>query len=282
MEINMKNMIAAVALSASIPVMASADVLTEFDLTQNSEFLRLTDNNPTTHTGYRVTEDGTEIYPVRIPGIRDGWFSDGEGSLFYTEVTGDFMVETAATVFRLDGEEGVPAAEFTSAGLMIKKPNEVWGEAAWLMFNIGHQRGYWAREMKVTRPSVDPAMILPQWNTSSLSTLKLSPAFMEEGFTKLRLARIGGELRAYYQDEDGSWQQEVPANVRETVGFGTDIPIEGFNEQTLTPINIGLGDVVHVGIITNSGTRVERSDGAGRFQYLRIERINSFDEALQP
>ena len=281
LEIKMKKLIVAATLSASIPI-ASAETIATFDLTRNADFIRLTDNNPAAHTGYQVTDEGTNIFPVKVPGMRDGWFSDGEGSLFYTEVTGDFMVETAATVFRLDGEEGMPSAEFTSAGLMVKKPNDVWGESAWLMYNIGHQRGSWAREMKVTHPSVDAKMVLPGWNTLSLSTLKLSPAHQEDGLTKLRLARIGDEYRAYYQDEQGIWKQEVPDNVQETVGFGTEIAIEGFNEESLTPTNFGIGNVVHVGIITNSGTRVERSDGGGRFGYLHIERIKSFDEALQP
>ncbi|MCT4613427.1 MAG: hypothetical protein N4A49_00970 [Marinifilaceae bacterium] len=257
------------------------EIMKTYDFSKESDLKLLIDNNSAKHTGAKVVNDNLEIYPVKVPGMRDGWFSDGESSLFYTEVSGNFMIETEATVFRLDGTDALPKGEFTSAGLIVKKPNAKLGEASWIMYNIGFQRGLWARELKVTHPSVNPKMILPDWETLSLSTLKLIPAENELKFAKLRIAKIGTETRAYYQDRNGNWVQESPKNVTETSGFGTDVPIEGFNENELNPKNYGLENIVHAGIITNPGTRITESDGGGRFKGLTIYKINSFDDALK-
>ncbi len=260
---------------------SNLEVIKAFDFSKESDFNLLTDNNPNKHTGVKIVDNHLEIYPIKKPGMRDGWFSDGESSLFYTEVSGNFMIETESTVFRIDGTDGMPKGEFTSAGLMIKKPNAKMGEAAWIMYNIGFQRGIWAREFKVTHPSVDPKMILPHWETLSLSTLKLFPAQNELKFAKLRIAKIDTETRAYYQDQSGNWVQESAENASETTGFGTEIGIEGFNDKELNPRNYGLGNTVHAGIITNPGTRIDESDGAGRFKSFTIYKINSFEDALK-
>lgn len=257
------------------------EVIKSFDFSKGKDFKQLTDNNVIKHSGTKIVNKQLEVYPIKNPGMRDGWFSDGEGSLFYTEASGNFMIETEATVFRLDGTDSLPKGQFTSAGLMIKKPNAKLGEAAWIMYNIGFQRGYWARELKVTQPSVDPKMILPGWKTLSLSTLKLIPAENELQFMKLRIAKIGNETRVYYQDKNNKWVQESAKNVKETTGFGTDVIIEGYNDKELNPKNYGLGDKVHVGIITNSGTRIEESDGGGRFKNLIIYKIDNFNDALR-
>lgn len=192
------------------------------------------------------------------------------------------------SIFRLDGTDALPEANFSTAGLLIKKPKYKNSEACWVMYNVGFQAGFWGREFKVTRANMDTTVVNPMTQKpASFSTLKLIPTERTE-YTKLRLARIDNEFRSYYQDTNGQWAENDASKVTFTFGWGTEYPIENFNDDILRPTNFGLGDKVQVGIVTNPGMNPDQEkiqdisvrDSGARFKYLAIKKIKSFDEAL--
>ncbi len=214
-----------------------------------------------------------------------GWFSDSQGPLLYKDVTGDFMIETEVSIHRKDGKPGLPEANYSSAGLLVRDPASTHGEASWLMFNIGFQNRFYGRELKVTRPMNIPKEENPFYDVGfhSLSTLYLLPEENTDPI-KLRVARIGGELRGYYYS-DGKWHEQKPQQGMEVLGNGIQAEVSEFGNGHFRPNGMNLPDTVQAGIIVNPGmdaadiTNVKR-DGYARFSYVEIAPIASFDEAL--
>lgn len=249
-----------------------------------NEVKKFEDYDNSKHKGYAVSGNKLKVVP---DGKGIGWFSDSQGSLLYQNVSGNFMVETEVDVFRLDGKPGLPKAQFSSAGLLIKNAGDEKGKATWVMYNGGYQNSFWGRELKVTRKSngfkLDPMYMM---GYKSLSTLYMIPASQQTLSVKLRLARIDGEIRAYYSDASGKWQEEKPIEEMEVMGNGAKYPVEDFNKSVFRPKNFGLEDSVQVGIITNPGMKTSNPlmrfrDAGFSFHYFNISKVQSFSECTK-
>lgn len=234
------------------------------------------------HKSLKVEEKKLSIIP---DGRGIGWFSDSKGTYLYKELTGNFMIETEVEVRRLDHKPYNPEAQFSSGGLLVRKPSSKNSHETWLMYNIGYQNSFYGREIKATRPSqgfrLDPTYLM---GYKSLSTLYLMPA-ADEKAVKLRMARINEEFRCYYHS-NGQWHEEIPTKDMAVMGNGTQYPVENFNEETFRPNQLNFGDNVQVGIIANPGMNtknpfVKFRDAYMSFSYVMIEKIDKFEECLQ-
>lgn len=244
----------------------------------------LIDNEKDKHLDYLIRKNRLEVRPA---GKGMGWFSDSRGSLLYKEVSGNFLLETEVEIFKLDGTKGIPKAQFSSAGLLIRDADETKGNATWMMYNIGFQNSFWGREIKVTRPKnkfrFNPTYLM---GLQSLSTLNMIPVEYTSEPMKLRLARYNNELRAYYKDKHGNWIEEKPTSAMETMGNGVKVPIEGFNSDYFRPVSFGLKDDVQVGIICNPGMKTSNPlirfrDAAVKFTYFKISNIYNFEDCFK-
>jgi len=241
----------------------------------------LQDNNPSKHEELAV-EDGR----LKVVGDGEGigWFSDSQGALLYKDVTGDFMIETEVSMHRKDGEAGLPEGNFSSAGLLVRAPNGTQGNENWLMFNIGFQNRFYGRELKVTRPMDIPKEDNPLYDLGmhSLSTLYLLPEESTEPM-KLRVARIGDELRSYYFS-DGKWHEQKPQQGMEVFGNGINEVVSEFGNGHFRPNGMNLPDTVQAGIIVNAGidgaSFAPKRDGYALFSYVETAPISDFDDAL--
>ncbi len=242
---------------------------------------KLQDHDASKHRPLNADERGLDIIPH---GSGMGWFSDSRGPFFYNEFSGNFMIETGVDIYRLDGNKGMPKAQFSSAGLLMRNMEQKKGKAVWVMYNIGFQNSFWGREIKVTRKRppfrFDPYVLM---GLKSLSTLYLVPDEYRPGPYRLRLARVNGEVRAYYMDYEGKWRRETPSENMEVMGNGTNIPVEGFSSDEFSPVNFGLEDKVQAGIIANPGMNMKNPfvkfrDSGYRFLYFSAREIESFDE----
>lgn len=223
---------------------------------------------------------------ITASGTGAGWFSDSKGPLFYDLVTGDFMVETEVAMRRLDGSSALPEGNFSSAGLLIRDPSSSFGNETWVMYNIGYQAAFWGHEVKATRPVGAHRHTNPIYNDGyrSLSTLHSIP-HGNTGRNKLRLARIGDEIRFYYQ-ENGKWKERDSTPQAQVFGNGTQVPVAGIVGNKFRPSGLGFPDEVQVGLIVNPGIdgnnlNIEKRDSYAAFSYLSIRPIKRFDEALR-
>ncbi len=244
----------------------------------------LIDNDRSKHKEYLIKDSKLEIIP---DGKGMGWFSDSRGSFLYKEITGNFLLETEVEILKIDGTNGLPEAQFSSAGLLIRDSSETQGQARWMMYNIGYQNSFWGREIKVTRSKNKFRFDLTYlMGLKSLSTLHMIPTEYTGKPIRLRLAKINNELRAYFINKGGNWEEEKPTNNMETMGNGLKTHIEGFDDKTFRPKSFGLSDCVQVGIISNPGMNTAKPlikfrDSAARFTYLNITSIETFDDCFK-
>ncbi|MEC9490954.1 MAG: hypothetical protein UMU04_08375 [Halanaerobiales bacterium] len=243
---------------------------------------KLVDNDKSRHQPYTLENDNLKVIPA---GKGIGWFSDSKGAFLYQKLTGNFMVETSVKVQKKNSINHDQRAQFSSAGLLIRNPESGAGTESWVMYNIGYQNSFYGREIKVTRPSnglrFDPMYFI---GYRSLSTLYLIPS-KETGFARIRMARVGNQVRCYYCTAD-SWQEEKPVSEMEAMGNGLKYPVDQFNEQEFRPTNLLLPDKVQVGIISNPGMDTKRPwkkyrDSEMLFSDYAYKKINSFDECLE-
>ncbi|MEL6675828.1 MAG: hypothetical protein AAFR61_26710 [Bacteroidota bacterium] len=255
------------------------------DLSPAQMISELTSYDASKHEPLSIEEDKLRL---RAIGEGIGWFSDSKGPLLYEDLEGDFMVETEVKLKRLDGEAGLPEALYSSAGLLVRDPNSRFGEENWVMYNVGFQNSFYGNEMKVTRPlgNVAPEEnLLYNFGFHSLSTLMLIPQ-ENEGFIKLRMARIGNEIRCYFYN-GANWEEQKPSADMEVLGNGAPFPISQFNESTFRPNELALPNSLQVGIVANPGMHptdfdnIIIRDGFAVFSYYKSQPINSFEEALQ-
>lgn len=242
----------------------------------------LEDNDKTKHEPLSI-ENG------RLKVIGDGegigWFSDSQGPLLYKNITGNFVIETEVSIHRKDGKEGLPEGNFSSAGLLIRAPGGSLGEESWLMYNIGFQNRFYGRELKVTRPMNIPKEDNPMYDFGmhSLSTLYLLSEESTKAM-KLRVARIGDEVRSYYYSND-QWNEQKPQQGMEVFGNGINQPVSEFGNGHFRPNKMNLPDTVQAGIIVNPGidgiNLAPKRDSYALFSYLNIAPIASFEEALK-
>lgn len=257
--------------------------MVEINFNNEGSIKQLIDNDKSKHSGYLIKDSKLQVIPA---GKGIGWFSDSRGSLLYKEISGDFLIETEVEIFKKDGSKGLPKAQFSSAGLLIRNPSEVKGEATWMMYNIGFQNSFWGREIKVTRPNSSFRFDLTYlMGFQSLSTLHMIPAEYRGKKAKLRLGRINNEIRAYFINKNGEWEEEKPTANMESMGNGLNETVCGFNSEEFRPRSFGLNNRVQVGIISNPGMNTKNPlfrfrDSGANFTYLKISPIKSFDECL--
>ncbi|MGR3617701.1 MAG: hypothetical protein ACU0BB_16910 [Paracoccaceae bacterium] len=235
------------------------------------------DNDPSKHEEL-IIEDGR----LKVVGDGEGigWFSDSQGPLLYKDVTGDFMIQTEVSMHRKDGEAGLPEGNFSSAGLLVRAPGGTQGNENWLMFNIGFQNRFYGRELKVTRPMDVPKEENPLYDVGfhSLSTLYLLPEENTEPM-KLRVARIGDELRTYYFTAGKGHEQALQQGM-EVFGNGINKPVSEFGNGQFRPNGMNLPETVQAGIMVNAGideaSFAPKRDGYALFSYIEIAPISNF------
>lgn len=259
-------------------IIAFADDTKPIRYSANNIITSLENNDPSKHEELTI-ENG------RLKVIGDGegigWFSDSKGPLLYKDVTGNFMIETEVSIHRKDGQKSLPEGHYSSAGLLIRDSRGSQGQESWLMFNIGFQNQFYGRELKVTRPMNIPKEKNPLYDFGmhSLSTLYLLPEENTKPM-KLRVARIGGELRSYYFS-GGQWNEQKPQQGMEVFGNGISEQVSEFGNGHFRPNEMNLPETVQAGIMVNPGISIPdlgpKRDSYALFSYVEIAPISSFD-----
>jgi len=240
------------------------------------------DNDTTKHED--LTIEGGKLKIVGS-GEGMGWYSDSQGALLYKNMSGNFMIETEIAIRRKDQKAGLPEGNFSSAGLLIRNPDSSYGKESWLMYNIGFQNRFFGRELKVTRPMNISKEENPSYDAGlhSLSTLYLLPEESVEPM-KLRVARIGNELRSFFF-KDGKWHEQKPSQGMEVYGNGIGAPVSEFGNGHFRPNKMGLPKTVQAGIMVNPGIDVSnlsaKRDSYALFSYVDITVISNFSDALK-
>jgi hypothetical protein len=196
------------------------------------------------------------------------WFEDGSGTMLYAYVSGDFMVESKLTSNLLSDITKRSDSRFTSAGLAVRDPASTAGNMRWMVFNVGSQDGFFGTEVKTTRVE-----------GSSSSTWFSNRIEGSSNEAQLRICRIGPELRFFLKPAGTTnWTEEM--NSATTVRSGSSTVVPGVTANS--PLRFQRSDlpaVLQVGLMTNdinvAGT------GEGRFDYLRFQRINNFENCTK-
>lgn len=237
----------------------------------------------TKHEPFKIENKALKVVAT---GEGIGWYSDSKGPLLFEEVEGNFLIETEVEIKRKDGKPGLPEANFTSAGLLVRDPSSTYEKESWIMYNIGFQNSFFGREIKATRHTNGSPTGNPSYNDGlrSLSTLYLLPA-KQVTVTKLRIARVGNEIRCYYK-ANGKWHEEKPIKGLEKFGNGLKFPVSQFNDKQFRPNKLDLPFTVQVGLIANPGMKgtdptIIFRDGYALFSYYKRSEINSFKEATK-
>lgn len=247
----------------------------------NEIMQKLVDYDKSKHEEMVFKDNKLKVIPK---GSGIGWFSDSNGTFLHTKIKGNFLIETEVEIRNKKNEYSMPKAQFSSAGLLIKKAGSEKGDQSWVMYNTGYQNSFFGREIKVTRMSngfrFDPMYFM---GYKSLSTLYLIPS-KNTKTTRLRMAKIGREVRCYYYS-DKQWIEERPTSDMEVMGNGIKYPIDQFNEHLFRPNNLDLPEEVEVGIVINPGMNTKNPfikfrDAYGLFSYFKSTSIKSFNECF--
>lgn len=241
------------------------------------------DNDPKKHEKLEIENKKLKVTAI---GEGFGWYSDSKGPLLYETVEGDFLIETEVIIKRKDGKAGLPEANFSSAGLLIRDPGSSHGKEKWVMYNIGVQNKFYGLEAKATRPLGKHKDANTEYNYGlhSLSTLYLIPN-KNTGAMKLRAARVGDELRFYFK-ENGRWIEAKVSEGFEMQGNGSTIPVSQFSKDLLRPNKLGFPGKLQVGLVVNPGMDaskpfIEKRDGYALFSYFSMRKIAGFEDAVK-
>ncbi len=251
------------------------------NLKPNEITSHLLDLDSSKHERFKVTDNHLMVAGA---GSGIGWFSDSCGSFLFEEIRGNILIETEVHIVKKDDGKSCPGAQFSSAGLLFRDTTSAPGKQRWVMYNIGFQNTFYGREIKVTRPSKGFRMDMTYlMGLRSLSTLYLIPG--EHTPVRLRLARIGDEIRAFHFFE-GAWKEEVPTSGMEVMGNGIKYPVEQFNSTSFRPCGLNLPQRIQAGIITNPGMDIRNPfrryrDSMAEFSYYISRGISSFNECLK-
>ncbi len=243
----------------------------------------LKDNDPKKHEKLVIEQKKLKVVAI---GEGVGWYSDSKGPLLFDMVEGDFLIETEVAIKRKDGKAGLPEANFSSAGLLIRDPSSSHGKEKWVMYNIGFQKSFYGLEAKATRPlgKHKDANTDYGYGLHSLSTLYLIPN-KNTGAIKLRAARVGEEVRFYFE-ENGRWVEAKVTKDFEMQGNGSTIPVSQFNKDELRPNKLGFPGKVQVGLVVNPGMDasnpfIEKRDGYALFSYFKVKKVTGFEDAVK-
>lgn len=140
------------------------------------------------------------------------WYADNHGAMVARTITGDFVMEVDVTVENRAGT-ALPNAPYNAAGLLLRDPASQPGAERWVMYNLGFQDGFVAREVKTTRPGTG----------GSLSTLYLMEVNPPTGRVTLRACRVGSMVRFFHRmDGSPDFTEEtfVTGGTQDTVALG--------------------------------------------------------------
>ncbi|MEM8764230.1 MAG: hypothetical protein AAGD88_10490 [Bacteroidota bacterium] len=242
----------------------------------------LQDNDKTKHQPLEIEEGRLKVI---ASGQGYGWFSDGKGPLLFELLNGDFMIETEVQIKRKNGKKGLPKGNYSSAGILIRNPNSTYAHETWLMYNVGVQKSFYGNEIKVTRPlgAHKKENTMYYLGMHSLSTLFLIPQAHTKRL-KLRVAKIGDELRCYFNTGE-NWVEQKPDSKMELLGNGKKVPVSQFDESQFRPNELNLTGCLQVGLVVNPGYDVKnlrniKRDGYALFSYYKRKAISDFSEAL--
>jgi hypothetical protein len=206
------------------------------------------------------------------------WYSDTSGTLLYSYVRGNFMAETKLTSNLRSDIKARSNSRFTSAGLAVRDPASTAGKMRWVAYDFGFQDSYFGTEVKTTQNS-NGFSIDTLLGNSSLSTWFLNPVKGSGNEAKMRICRVGSELRFFvYPLGAATWQEEI--NSASTKREGSSELVPGLKENSpLRLQRVDLPETVQVGIISNNINL--DATGESRYDYLRFTRINNFDSCIK-
>jgi hypothetical protein len=206
------------------------------------------------------------------------WYSDTSGVFLYSYVTGDFMVETELTSNLRSDIKARSNSTFTSAGLAVRDPASTAGKMRWVVYDFGFQDSYFGTEIKTTRDS-NGLSIDTLLGNSSLSTWFLNPVQGLGNEAKMRICRVGSELRFFIRPTKvATWQEEI--NGANTKREGASELVPGLKENSpLRLQRMDLPKTLQVGVMSNN-IGLE-ANAESRYNYLRFTRINAFDRCIK-
>jgi hypothetical protein len=206
------------------------------------------------------------------------WYSDTSGTLLYSYVKGDFMVETKLTSNLRSEIKARSRSRFTSAGLAVRDPAGTVGKMRWVVYDFGFQDSYFGTEIKTTRNSSGFSIDTLLGN-SSLSTWFLNPVEGSSNAAEMRICRVGAELRFFIRPAGtATWHEEM--NGANTKREGSSELVPGLKDnQPLRLRRVDLPETVQVGVISNNIDL--DATGESRYDYLRFTRISNFDGCIK-
>jgi hypothetical protein len=163
-----------------------------------------------------------------------------------------------------------PMGPFNAAGLLIRSPASASGSESWVMYNLGFQNGFFAREAKTT--------------ARSLSTLYLNATSAHAG--RLRVCRLGDVVRLYHWlDGETGWTQEAYDGSTLVMGDGPQ-PAPGVANGVIafarddTAASTSLPATLDVGLM--AGSWGAPLDVRGEFDYLRFRPATGVGDCTAP
>jgi hypothetical protein len=207
------------------------------------------------------------------------WYSDTSGAMLHTHISGDFMVETKVTSNLRSDIKKQADSRYTSAGLVVRDPESTAGKMRWMVFNLGSQDGFFGTEIKTTTDGAGGFSLDALSGNSSNSTWFSNKIEGSSNEAKLRICRVGPELRfLIFPTGETNWREETLNS--STVRAGVEGHIPGLNATG--PMRFQRADLpalLQVGLMANDIGNA--ATGEARFDYIRFSRINSFDTCTQ-
>ena len=144
---------------------------------------------PTLHSVLSLTQVPGQLSLAPVAVDQTHWYSDQHAPLIYKLVSGNFVVETSLRVGRQSDIAQAPRGQYSAGGFVVRDPQSTApGGERWVMYNVGFQAGFVAREAKTTRPG-SPASLSTLYLMNSNSVLA----------GKLRVCRLGSVFHFFHQ-----------------------------------------------------------------------------------
>ncbi len=227
---------------------------------------------PALHSELSLTQVSGQLSLAPVAVNQTHWYSDEHAPLIYKPVSGNFVVETALRVGRQSDMAQAPRGQYSAGGFVLRDPqSSAPGGERWVMYNLGYQAGFVAREAKTTRPG----------SPASLSTLYLMNSNnVLSG--KLRVCRLGSVFHFFHQlSGEASFTEE--AYVAGTTPMGN-----GSTEATPGVVSGGvirfdrpdLPATLQVGLLV--GNWATPYEARGEFDYVRFASASSLSDCTRP
>jgi hypothetical protein len=207
------------------------------------------------------------------------WYSDTSGAMLHTQVSGDFMVETIVTSNLRSDASKRSDSRYTSAGLVVRDPASTPGKMRWMVFNVGSQDGFFGTEIKTTTDGAGRFSLDALTGNFSNSTWFSNKIVGSSNEAKLRICRVGPELRfLILPTGETTWREETLTSSTVRAGGEDEIPGVSMNG----PMRFQRADLpamLQVGLMSNDIGNA--ATGEARYDYIRFSRIKSFEICTQ-